>query len=40
MVRRYLGYPIFELFFLVQIVLIIGFVALMAIRGCALNAPQ
>ena len=24
MVRRYLGYPIFELFFLVQILLIIG----------------
>jgi hypothetical protein len=40
MVRRYLGYPIFELFFLVQTLLIIGFVALMALRGCALNSPQ
>ena len=34
MVRRYLGYPIFELFFSVHTLLIIGLVALMVLCTC------
>lgn len=39
MVRRYLGYPIFELFFAVVLLMMTLFFALAAFRGCAHSLP-
>jgi hypothetical protein len=40
MVRRYLGYPVFELCFMVVILLMTLFMALMALRGCAISSQR